>query len=260
MHRSIIYILTIGLCFLLHSCVSETWERETEVQEPTEEQEANAVGKLDLTLSSGAATRVTSTLSAEEAGKFLVTLYKGSDIYRATTQLKDLDKNLPAGYGYSLVAENCTESDAETVNDGWGQKRFAGQSSQFAIKAGETTKVNVSCSVVNAGLSINFDESVTASYDSYTFTVTDGSRTIEFNSATAGKVAYFNVPADGKKTINYRVVAGTDVDKSGTIDLGKAVLKNFNITLPNSGTIGIEITYDDTMDVVVEEIIIDEQL
>lgn len=214
-------------------------------------------GYIDLSLTRGVATRATtSTITQEEAGNFLVSIYKGSEPYRSTVLLKNLEKNLPAGGGYSIKAENCDEQTAITANDGWGQKRYAGISGQFRIESGRTTKVSISCSVVNSGLTFTFDESV-KSLGSYSMTVTDGNRQIVFDSTTDGKIAYFNVPAEGTKDVTYHLVAG-GIDKEGTLALSMAKLKNLTIANPTEGSLDLSITYDDTMDIVEKEILIEE--
>lgn len=215
-------------------------------------------GYIDLALYRGPVTRATtSTISPEEAGNFLVSIYKGSEPYRSAVLLKNLDKNFPAGGGYSIKAENCDEQTAITANDGWGQKRYAGVSAQFRIESGKTTKVSVSCSVVNSGLAFTFDESI-KSLSSYSMTIIDGSRQIVFDSTTDGKIAYFNIPAEGTKDVTFRLVAG-DNTKEGSLTLSKAKLKNLTITNPTEGSLDLSITYDDAMDIIEKEIIIEEE-
>jgi 8-oxo-dGTP diphosphatase len=142
-----------------------------------------------LELSLGSATRATSTvISKEEADNYWVTVYKGQEICREKTRLKDLETRLSAGYGYVVEAESCLEPEAESANNGWGQRRYTGQSASFAIKPGETTKVGVGCTVANAGVEVVFDETMAHHFTtSYSVTITEGERTIVFDKLTGGK-------------------------------------------------------------------------
>ena len=80
------------------SCASE--KVEDAIMPDTEEKNT---GNLALSSHDKSATRATTTvISGDEADNFLITVYKGLDIIRETTKLKDLNKNLSAGYGYTV--------------------------------------------------------------------------------------------------------------------------------------------------------------
>jgi hypothetical protein len=99
---------------------------------------------------------------------------------------------LPAATGYELLVESCTESEATTLNNGFGAYRFVG-SATFDILAGEITPVAVNCVLQNAGLQIEFDESFTAKFPIYAVTTQD-TRALVFNSDNQGIAAYYDVP------------------------------------------------------------------
>ena len=258
MRKSLGIILSWML--LLAACVGENDIPSNLVgqQETTDNAAADSMGRFELTLTGERATRATTTvISKEEAELFLVTLYKGSDIVRTTTYLKDINTSLSAGYGYRVFAESVSEQTAITSNDGWGQRRYAGTSASFAIKAGEVTPVNVGCSVANAGFEVIFDESVSEYFTtSYSVTITDGERTLVFDAAsggskvdgniTPGRIAYFNLDAEGSHTISYtiRAVGPKTVEKSGTIDLSKAVISRINLNYERS-TFDFQVTLDE---------------
>lgn len=215
-------------------------------------------GTLELTL--GSTTRATSTvISKEEADNYWVTIYKGQDLIREKTRLKDLNARLSAGLGYVVEAESCLEPEAESANNGWGQRRYAGQSASFAIKPGETTKVGVGCTVVNAGVEVVFDETMAHHFTtSYSVTITEGERTIVFDEQTggkreagvitSGKVAYYNVDESDTRTLTYTIEAYGE---------GKRLVKTDNMTMRKSkisrltlvfvpGTLGLDVTIDQT--------------
>ena len=215
-------------------------------------------GTLELSL--GSATRATSTvISKEEADNYWVTIYKGQDLIREKTRLKDLNARLSAGLGYVVEAESCLEPEAESANNGWGQRRYTGQSASFAIKPGETTKVGVGCTVVNAGVEVVFDETMAHHFTtSYSVTITEGERTIVFDEQTggkreagvitSGKVAYYNVDESDTRTLTYTIEAYGE---------GKRLVKTDNMTMRKSkisrltlvfvpGTLGLDVTIDQT--------------
>ena len=219
---------------------------------------ADSMGFFQLNLTSQAATRATSTaLSPEEADNFLVTIRKGTDVVRSRQRLGDLDTRLSAGYGYTVEAESCTKEDAESSNEGWGQKRFAGLSGSFAIKAGETTSVDVGCSVANAGVELSYDKSLLNYFTSIEVTVTKGDRILRFT--TSGQTAYFNTDAEGASTAAYTIQAvGPDgtINKEGTLNLTKAKISRINLAY-EIGTFTLSVLVE-MADIEDEEVVINE--
>ena len=208
----------------------------------------DGMGDFKLTLTGEKATRSTTTvITQEEAKNFLITIYKGSDVYRETARLKDINTRLSAGYGYRIKAESCSEEEAITTNNGWGQRRYAGISDAFSIKAGQTTAVSVGCSVANAGVEVVFDKTVPAYFTtSYDITIREGNRTIVFDAITGGtkdgevinqgEIAYFNVDENGHHTITYTITAvGPKVlTKTGTLQLTKAKISRIKLSYERS--------------------------
>ena len=227
-------------------------------------------GRLELTLANP--TRATSTVvSKEEADNYWITIYKGEDLSRETTRLKELDTSLPAGYGYTLLAESCLESEAEGANDGWGQRRYWGHSASFAIKPGETTQVGVNCSVVNAGVEVIFDKTIPNHFTiSYSVSIIDGERTIVFDANSGGKsedgvvspskVAYYNVDDSGSRSLVYKIEAfgeGKQLMKTSTITLSKAKITRLILTfIP--GTLDLDVLVSQENIYVNQDIIITE--
>lgn len=258
------YCLCMAAYLLLSaSCSSE--KAEDIIMPDTEEKNT---GNLALSLHDKSVTRATTTvISGDEADNFLITVYKGLDIIRETTKLKDLNKKLSAGYGYTVKAENCTELTAEEANEGWGMRRCSGMSDPFAIIAGETTKVGVYCYVANAGVEVVFDESVPQYFtDSYSVTITEADRTIIFDETTAGSsvngsitggnIAYFNVDEGGNRNITYKIEAygqGMRLVKSHTLTLNQAKIIRLKLTFV-PGTFDLEIIAD-TKDIYMDQTI-----
>ena len=259
MNRLYTNILRIArLCFiLLIACVVASCSKDIPESNGSVT-DGEQWGTLELAL--GNATRATSiVVPKEEAENYWVTLYKGEEVCRELTRLKDLDTRLSAGYGYVVKAESCLEPEAETANEGWGQRRYAGLSSSFAIKPGETTKVGVGCTVANAGVEVVFDETMAYHFTtSYNVTITEGERTIVFDEQTGGKregdvitpgrVAYYNVPDGDTRTLTYTIEAygeGKRLVKTATVEVAKAKISRLTLTfIP--GTLGLDITIDQT--------------
>ncbi len=244
---------TLLTAFLLGACSADITETTIPPIDDTEQW-----GTLELSL--GSATRATSTvISKEEADNYWVTVYKGQDISRETTRLRDLNKRLSAGYGYIVEAESCLEPEAESANNGWGQRRYAGQSASFAIKPGETTKVGVGCTVANAGVEVVFDETMVHHFTtSYSVTITEGERTIVFDELTGGKreagvitpgsVAYYNIDESNTRTLTYTIEAygeGKRLVKTDNMTLSKSKISRLTLVFV-PGTLGLDVTIDQT--------------
>lgn len=241
---------------MLFSCSVEQEQQSSAGKPDAEDTDA---GYFLLELQGVKATRATTTsISKEEADNFLITIFKGDAIVRESTPLRDVNTRLSAGYGYSIKAESCSEATAEASNSGWGQRRYAGHSAQFAIKAGETTKVGVGCSVVNAGVCVVFDETLSSYFTTdYRVTIKEGDRTLLFTSANAGssigeeatdgQIAYFNTGADDTRTISYTIHAEgpKTIDKTYEITLSTAKISRLKLTYDTS-TFNVSISVDET--------------
>lgn len=253
-------LLTIlSSVFFVASCAISDFETPSAPTAGSGKDVVDCIGFFELTLSSVPATRATTTqITPEEAANFLVTIFKGNDIIRQTVRLGDLDTRLSAGYGYTVQAESCSEAEAESANDGWGQKRFAGLSASFAIKAGETTDVNVGCSVANAGVELTYDESLLDYFTSIEVTVKSGNRTLTFTKN--GQTAYFNTSAESSRPATYTITAtganGT-LTSEGTLDLSKAKMSRINLKY-EIGTLDLSVWVDEA-DLTDDEVVISEQ-
>lgn len=175
-----------------------------------------------------------------------------------------------AATDYTISAENCNAATARTANSYYGQKRIYGESSQFAIKAGETTAVTLNCTVANSMVTVTLDNTTLGNYfSSYEVSIGDGTgdgqRMLKFDSSNT--TAYF----DAGVTLSYSISAKlknseSTVTFNNTIALGTTenkteAAKNYNITVKASssnGKISLTMTVDDSLtDVTVPEVAID---
>ena len=217
-------------------------------------------------------------LSATDAANYNIMVYQND--YELWSQKKKYsaltgsDYILGVGTGYSVFAESCTEEDAETSNNGWGSRRFAGRSESFAIEPSKQTEVTVNCTATNGGLCVVFDKSFTDEFGKYEVNTTDV-RHLTFNSEnkatfdsttkkrTGGAVAYYNMPPTDELDVELEVVArgAKTVTKTVTLKTGKII--RFTVYGPNAGTgdgtggIDIIIDYDDDFDSEDHTIVID---
>ncbi len=206
-----------------------------------------------ISLAFGSTTRATTTtISPEEAKNFFITVSQESEtdegettttVIRGPQTLGTMSMSFPAGGGYSVYAESCTEAEAEANNYNWGQKRFVGSSEVFRINRGETTKVSVGMSVDNASLCVIIDPSL-SNYFKTSCTIAlaesdrgivwtyDNAGKIENGVTTDGQVAYFNLNEDGTREIKYVIIATSadkTIQKEGTVTLKRAKNSRLNL-------------------------------
>lgn len=203
-------------------------------------------------------TRSPRELTAAEAADYRVTLTQGAETLwqsKKFSEISEADRTQVRGDGYCVSAENCTAAEAESANDGWGQKRYIGQSPLFSIVANEIQNVQVPCQMTNAGLCVVFDESFTNRFSDYAVT-TDDMRALKFDANSAdGTIAYYNIIDESdKRDLPLLITASAGWD--GTVRLSRTIPLQRGKTLrlrvrfgepePETGSIGtILITYDD---------------
>ena len=197
---------------------------------------------------SSAETRaITSTITEEEANLFLVTLFKGTDFVSQQVMLRNFASlTFPVGYGYKVSVENITEEEAESLNEGWGAKRYTGLSAAFGILAGQTTRVAVRCGVANAAVAITIADGV----EGCVIRVISGDRVL---STSDTQTAYFNIPPSGTLSTVIQVEKDGEVVSEKEMELAASQVKDINVKpggIEEGGTLSLEITYDDSFEVV----------
>lgn len=230
-------------CFMMAfatTCLTACLGQDDFMQGNTQE----AYGSMELSFEGKSATRsTTTTISSGEAKNFLVTVSQGGEVVRGPQTLGTMNMRFPVGQDYTVYAESCTEADAESNNNFWGQKRFVGTSAPFSVKKGETTPVRVGMSVDNSAMCVVIQPSL-ANYfkNSCTISLSEADRGLVWNYDNAGRVeddetidgqiAYFNIGEAGTRTINYTINAVADdktITKEGTITLTRAKMSRLNL-------------------------------
>ena len=209
-------------------------------------------------------TRAGKPLSEEQKNQYLITVRQGNVLYvyaKVLSQLTEADLTVPAGYNYSVIAESCSERDAESKPNQYGQPRLVGTSALFPVVKGETTTVDVTCTPANAGVKVRVDETFSEVFSSYQMTVKAGSRQLSFSPSNASTTGYYNVPKTGL-TLSYQLTAtriegGEPATVSSTVVMQQGMITQLTLRSTPKGTIQLGITYDDTFETEDIEMVID---
>lgn len=178
---------------------------------------------------------------------YLVSIKKGENLIMSPIRYSQIQGAIPlsAGGGYTLLAESCTKTEAESQPSIYGQPRYAG-GTDFNIAANESKTIKVNCSMANAAFCIVKDESFY--YPEFTVTATLNGRSLTFTDEEL--MGYFNVGENGTAVLSYHVTAtdseGRPGTGSGTIQLRARTLSRLHLKASSLGYIGISVTYDDT--------------
>ena len=141
MRQNIIYILLSMTILLLTGCDAKDWLEGDSIEERGYI-DVKLQGKESVTRSGGTSTVITK----EEADLFLVTVTHNDEVVCQQKELMGLiHLSFPVGNGYKVFVESITEAQAIEANDGWGAKRFTGNSRSFGIVSGQSASVSVPC-------------------------------------------------------------------------------------------------------------------
>ena len=238
MKQNITYTLLSLAILLLAGCSVKDWpENGTEGE----------YGYIDVQLQGkGAATRSEGTstvITKEEADLFLVTVTHNGEVVCQRKELMGLvHLSFPVGNGYKVFVESITETQAIEANEGWGAKRFTGNSRSFGIVSNKPTSVSVPCSQANAA--VNIDVEVPNSRVS--LVASDGRQL----STEVSRVAYFNLDSSAPLEITVTVEKnGEVIQKVVTIEEPKQVNVNVKPDEVDMDQVTLSITYEDAFDV-----------
>ena len=178
---------------------------------------------------------------------YLVSIKKGENLIMSPIRYSQIQSAIPlsAGEDYTLLAESCTKTEAESQPSIYGQPRYAGNAA-FVIVANESETITVNCSMANAAFCIVKDPSFY--YPEFTVTATLNGRSLTFTDEEL--MGYFNVGENGTAVLSYHVTAtdseGRPGSGRGTIELRARTLSRLHLKASSLGYIGISVTYDDT--------------
>lgn len=237
MNKIALHILSaLAMVALCGACSSEL---------PVENQEG--YGKVEFSVQSGDSRAVDTSYSVDD---FQVSVKQGETVALKTQAYSQVRGGvlLKVGTGYQAYAESCSEAEAESVNSGWGCIRYYGTSASFSVVANGSQNVTLPCAIVNAAVSIQVDEEVAASGYALTLQANDNSsRTLTFNTTTAGKTAYFNV--SGSRTIQYTLKIGDySTSQSFVIQPKHTYTLDVHKQTDTEITVSVSVTVDNTIE------------
>ena len=243
MKQSLIYTILSMTILLLAGCNVKDWPENTTETE---------VGYIDVQLQGKeSVTRGDNTstvISKEEADLFLVTVTHNGEVVCQQKELMGLvHLTFPVGNGYKVFVENITETQAIEANQGWGAKRFTGNSKSFGIVSNKPTSVAVPCHQANAAINVD----VEVANSKVTLTTSDGREL----STEESRVAYFNINATAPLQVTITVEKDGEVmQEEVNIETPKQINVNVMPDMVDMNQFSLNITYEDTFDVEFEYI------
>jgi hypothetical protein len=190
----------------------------------------------------------------ENASAYMVRIYDSADAMKYESSYSAFEaQKLPLGT-YYVTAENCTEADAESGN---GKMRLYGRSSDVNLTADALFQTaTVSCTVANAKVSVQFDESVAGRFTGLQVALSGGTTRKDpvVISQTDAKVVtetWFN-PSKLTYTISGTFTSGgqnkeVNVSKEITLQAKNNVLLLVKVNLEN-GQLVPSVTIDTQID------------
>jgi len=256
MHKQILYILSLMGLLSFAACTNE---ENLLVSKETGEIRFSVVDTTEVEITTKATLKF-------DVNEFNVSLSRGNESIFSNRKYKDIAGSsitCSVSPDYVLTAESCTEAEAESANQGWGQARATGKES-FAVAANESKTVTVNCGLANSSVSVDFSDYITSMYTSYSIELhaTDAtSRTFTFDKSNyTFKTAYFNVGESGRK-LDYTVTLPSFTEPyTGTLTLEPSKSYKLSVKVKGEGTnatVTLNVTADGTL---LEEITLTEKI
>lgn len=256
MHKQILYILSLMGLLSFAACSNE---ENLLLSEETGEIRFSVVDTTEVEITTKATLKF-------DVNEFNVSLSRGNESIFSNRKYKDIAGSsitYSVSPDYVLTAESCTEAEAESANQGWGQARATGKES-FAVAANESKTVTVSCGLANSSVSVDFSDYITSMYTSYSIELhaTDAtSRTFTFDKSNyTFKTAYFNV-SESKRELAYTVTLPSfEKPYTGTLTLEPSKSYKLSVKVKGEGTnatVTLNVTADGTL---LEEITLTEKI
>lgn len=246
MHKQILYILSLMGLLSFAACTND---ENSLLSEETGEIRFSVVDTTEVEISTKASHYF-------DVNKLKVSLSRGNELIFLNKEYGDIVGSAitcSASPDYMLTAESCTEDEAESANQGWGQARVSGKET-FEVAANESKTVTVNCGVANSSVSVEFSDYITSMYTSYSIELhaTDAtSRTFTFDKSNyTFKTAYFNVGESGRK-LDYAVTLPSFTEPyTGTLTLEPS--KSYTLSVKVEGedkstTATLEVSVDGTL-------------
>lgn len=232
MNKQILYILSLMGLFSFAACMNE----ESPVL-------SNETGEIRFSVVDTTGVEITTRASLGfNVDDFSVSLSKGDISIFSNKRYGDIAGTTiacAASPDYLLTAESCTEAEAESANEGWGQARVSGKQT-FAVAEHESKTVTVNCGLTTSSVNVEFSDFVTSMFTTYSinlYAVDATNRTITFNESNySSNTAYFNVGESGRELAYTVNLPSPYKPYSGTLTLEPAKNYNLSVKIQNEGT------------------------
>lgn len=256
MNKQILYILSLMGLLSFAACTNE---ENPSLSEETGEIRFSVVDTTEVEITTKATLKF-------DVNEFNVSLSRGNESIFSNRKYKDIAGSsitCSVSPDYVLTAESCTEAEAESANQGWGQARATGKES-FAVAANESKTVTVNCGLANSSVSVDFSDYITSMYTSYSIELhaTDAtSRTFTFDKSNyTFKTAYFNVGESGRVLAYTVTLPSFEKPYTGTLTLEPSKSYKLSVKVKGEGTnatVTLNVTADGTL---LEEITLTEKI
>ena len=245
MNKQILYILSLMGLLSFSACTNE---ENPLLSEETGEIRFSVVDTTDVEITTKASLNF-------DVNEFKVSLSRGDEPIFTNKRYGDIEGSTvtcSASPDYVLTVESCTEAEAESANQGWGQARATGKE-EFTVAANESKTVTVNCGLANSSVDVDFSDYITSMFSAYSIEIhaTDAtSRTFTFNENNYQfKTAYFNVGE--KRELTYTVTLPSPY-KVYTEKLEIAPSKSYKLSVKVGGegtstNVTLGITVDGTL-------------
>lgn len=191
MNKQILY--TLFILFTFFSCTNDITESEA------------GVGSVTFSVENAADDVVIETRAFPTEDDLKVTLMRGEESIfsdRSYSNIKGETYTYSAATNYLASATNCSETEAENEPTIWGQDRVYGEKT-FAVVANENNEVELTCSLANSGIKVDFSGYVKNKWPDCKvelYAADDPTRKFTFNQNVYRR-AFFNV--DETRAIQY---------------------------------------------------------
>ena len=198
MNKQILYILSLMGLLSFAACTNE---ENPLLSEETGEIRFSVVDTTEVEITTKASLNF-------DVNEFKVSLSRGDEPIFTNKRYGDIEGSsitCSASPDYVLTVESCSEAEAESANQGWGQARATGKE-EFTVAANESKTVTVNCGLANSSVSVDFSDYITSMFSEYSIKIYDATtddatnRTFTFNETNYQfKTAYFNVGESGRE-------------------------------------------------------------
>lgn len=217
------YLSLILFLFLLAACDS------------SDAPEATGYGYINLNIGTNPEISVATTRAGDtdtDVSTYLITIKSGTTTYlsqKPYSIIQSTPLRFEAGT-YSIIAESCISTDAESANDRWGKARYYG-SQDITVVTSQTVNADIICTMQNAKVNVEYDQTfkdIFGKNPEMPYSVTlyregQQERLLKFdeNASFSTRSAYFNILENASNKLIYTITGyynGKEVMKIGEIN------------------------------------------